>query len=393
MSKVIFTYLILIMSSILAYINTLPRTDRSREMVNFVGYNLKLARTFGQISFLIDCRSLKIMPKFILNRTSQIRKNHTNRRITSCVNTLQKTMLNEEIRDAFRRKAFLLIAMSRSAQVSSEQGSDWGWLVSHCKKHYSKELTTVKQRLSKKLVELCEKAGVGNFDITRSKTHKLDQIFTQRITDPESRKNTNKQGAECRNLPSRNGSDTLPSEESHRKDDPSASTTAESNTTGERKEPRIVNLSKQPLNNSIQSLLEKGPNYALTNRVTPTLMQSIEVGIERAFYGLKWKTAIETKQTSRDDRNTPQPPTPEDSSEENTPTLSPLPRPYFPDSGASQPPSVPVELERTLEKVKTKILGVYRGAKKTNPNHTSTQSREVQNLKEDENMIVKKSEM
>ena len=57
-----------------------------------------------------------------------------------------------------------------------------------------------------------------------------------------------------------------------------------------------------------------------------------------------------------------------------------------------QHPSVPVELERTLEKVKTKILGVYRGAKKTNPNHTSTQSRELQNLKEDENMIVKKSD-
>ena len=69
-------------------------------------------------------------------------------------------------------------------------------------------------------------------------------------------------------------------------------------------EPRLINLSSRRLNSYIRSLLGKGPNYALTNRVTPTLLHSVEVGIERAFYGLKWKTTIESKRTARNDINT-----------------------------------------------------------------------------------------
>ena len=64
--------------TILTFIKTLPNDDRSREMVSFIGNNKKLARTLGQINFLIDCRSLKIMPSFILNRTEHVSKNHPN---------------------------------------------------------------------------------------------------------------------------------------------------------------------------------------------------------------------------------------------------------------------------------------------------------------------------
>ena len=59
--------------------------------------------------------------------------------------------------------------------------------------------------------------------------------------------------------------------------------------------------------------------------------------------------------------------TPQTLTDEDTEVVSHLapavmPRPFFPDSIASQPPVVPVDLERNLENVKAKILGVYRGS-------------------------------
>ena len=84
MCKIIFSTIVIftIMSSILAVIKTLPSNDRTSEMVNFIGFNLKLARILGHINFLLDCRSLKIMPKFILKRTAEISKAHPNQRVT-----------------------------------------------------------------------------------------------------------------------------------------------------------------------------------------------------------------------------------------------------------------------------------------------------------------------
>ena len=60
-----------------------------------------------------------------------------------------------------------------------------------------------------------------------------------------------------------------------------------------RNEPRIVNLSNRPVSKTLPTILEKGPKYALTQQVTPSAIHSVEAGIERAFYGLKWQCAIE----------------------------------------------------------------------------------------------------
>ena len=48
----------------------------------------------------------------------------------------------------------------------------------------------------------------------------------------------------------------------------------------------------------------------------------------------------------------------------STEELVTMPRPYFPDSGARQPPVIPIEGEQRLENIKSKILTLYRGIRK-----------------------------
>ena len=81
-------------------------------------------------------------------------------------------------------------------------------------------------------------------------------------------------------------------------------------------------------------------------------MQSVEVGIETAFCGLKWKAAIEAKKTARDALSAPQPVSQAETTaiEPASPAVSTMPRPFFSDSVAGQPPVVPTEPERSLEK-------------------------------------------
>ena len=372
-----------IMSSILAHIKTMPISDRSREMVNFNGSNLKLARTLGQINFLCDCRSLKIIPTFILNKTAQVSVTHSNQRVTTQVKKLQKTILNEEIRDAFRRKAFLQRSMTRSAHVVGERTNEWIWLHNEGRKIFIKELITVKHRLLKKLKELCEKVGYRSLDLTRTRVHKLIHTSEgEERSESRARESARTEGDHQKNLP--NSSPVEPTR-------PHA-TREEQNSGNE--ETRLINLSKQPISDQTLSLLGKGPKFALSNRVTPSLLQSVEVGIERAFYGLKWKTTIEArKAATTHDPNALQSQVQEEAEDESVPALAAMPRPYFSDSSSCQPPVVTEELERNLEKVKSKIMGLYRGAKKAEPlNTTSTQREQLETLKKDENIIIKRSD-
>ena len=68
-------YILTIMSQTMPTIHTIknfPRSDRTQEMVLFVRHNEKLARTVARSDFLVDCRKLDIMPKFILDRTAHV---------------------------------------------------------------------------------------------------------------------------------------------------------------------------------------------------------------------------------------------------------------------------------------------------------------------------------
>ena len=146
----LFIYFTIIMARhTIELIKTLPINDRTKEMVSFIGFNQKLARTLGQINFLIDCRSLDILPTFILNKTAHIKKEERKRRIAIQVSRLHKTMLNEEIRDAFRRKAFLQRSLSRSADILKTRQEEWNWLYNQGRLIFLEELQMVKCRLMK----------------------------------------------------------------------------------------------------------------------------------------------------------------------------------------------------------------------------------------------------
>ena len=70
-----------------------------------------------------------------------------------------------------------------------------------------------------------------------------------------------------------------------------------------------------------------------------------------------------------------------------------MPRPYFHDSGACQPPTIPIDGEQRLEQIKSKILNLYRGFRKNEPqNITSVEKKELKSLKEDKTLIVKRSD-
>ena len=154
------TISIMILPTILQLINCLPRTDLSQEMVNFIRYNQKLALAIGRINFLVDCRHHGILPTFIVNKTHQIAKDgYKYRHISLQVSRLQKSLLNEEIREAFRRKAFLQRCLTRSASCLRESCPRWMWLHQQGKLVLNDELRTVSKRLSKKLRGLLNQQG------------------------------------------------------------------------------------------------------------------------------------------------------------------------------------------------------------------------------------------
>ena len=350
----------------ISYIKSLPINDRTKEMVSFVGSNQKLARTFGQINFLIDCRSTNIIPTFITNMTANISKQERSQHIKTQVVKLQKTLLNEEIRNAFRKKAFLQRSLTRSAHILETNQEEWRWLHSQGRTIFQQELQTVKHRLTKKLTNLCKSQGHPEINASNSKTHNMGR--------------GNRSDADDR---STSEAAIIPAQENLE-------------TTAEIKEPRFVNLSHRQLSKDLSTILEKGPKYALTQKVTPPVIKAVETGIERAFYGLKWQHVMEMKNTtpaqmnqtqvSDEPRSTPSTSAPDQAA-------SGMPRPFFPDSGACQPPIIAKEAEQSLEKIKSKIISLYQGFRKNEPtNFTPAQRKELISLRQDEETIVKRSD-
>ena len=126
----------------------------------------------------------------------------SNQRVTTQVKKLQKTILNEEIRDAFRRKAFLQRSMTRSAHVVGERTNEWIWLDNEGRKIFIKELITVKHRLLKKLKELCEKVGYRSLDLTRTRVHKLIHTSEgEERSESRARESARTEGDHQKNLP------------------------------------------------------------------------------------------------------------------------------------------------------------------------------------------------
>ena len=171
------------------------------------------------------------------------------------------------------------------------------------------------------------------------------------------------------------------------------------------KNPRFVNLTSHPVNSNLATLLEKGPKFALTQQVTPSTLHTVEAGIERAFYGLKWsytleklknRTAPAQDEEAATNNLPPHPqsqPTPTTEDIDSSAANNTIPRPFFQDSGAGQPPNIPKEGEEVLEKIKSKILNLYRGIRKNSLQISPTsRKKELNTLKQDKDKIVKRSD-
>ena len=413
MLLIIFVYLLsnIMAKNTIQYIKTLPINDRSKEMVSFIGSNQKLARTLGQINFLLDCRSFNIVPQFVLNKTTLLRKDSMRKRhIVTQLDRLERTILNEEIKDAFRKKAFLQRSLTRSEHILRGNINEWNWLYNKGHQIFLDELQIVRCRLLRKLTTLLQNQSHPNINLDTSRTLLLEQRFLAAsmgrcrngaVVEHHTTKDSHISAmisAEVVSVMTASGSNAgsqPPSRNPGTRDDRHVPNNVE--------QPRFINLSSRSVSENLATILDKGPKYALTQNVTPATLKAVETGIERAFYGLKWQHIIaKTKKDATCGEGTPAqedttpPPEPDSSSEvtvSSTPAQKPMPRPYFSDSGARQPPNIEKCGEKTLEGIKSKILSVYRGTRKQEQhNHTAAQKKELTQLRQDETTIVKRSD-
>ena len=136
-------------------------------------------------------------------------------------------------------------------------------------------------------------------------------------------------------------------------------------------------------------MLDKGPNFALPQKVDRSCLERAESGLERAIYGLRWRNVRETKQ-----QTVPQ--VPQGGLSQNTSSTghSKL-RPMFPDTPAYQPPRATTQLESELKDLKTKVLKAYkyhnRVSNKRSDNYAK-QREVLRELKNNDTLIVKPSD-
>ena len=161
--------------------------------------------------------------------------------------------------------------------------------------------------------------------------------------------------------------------------------------------PRLVNLTLQVLGPNTMKILEKGPNFGITQKITPKILALVEAGIERTYYAVKWATFFEDRKrtndtTDRDSRDSSPTPHPDVTQDSESVTV-PHPRPTFRDSDVQQPPNVDQSAEKKLEGLKSKILRLYTQHKTLDkPNVTSSERVELEDLKTDDEIVIKQSD-
>ena len=100
---------IMFLARALANINTIEtNVDRRLVLIQTLKNPEKLAKTELQIEFLVACRQTGITPRFIRDCIRPVRKvfEQNNKVMASC-EQFGKSLLNEAISEAFRRRAFL----------------------------------------------------------------------------------------------------------------------------------------------------------------------------------------------------------------------------------------------------------------------------------------------
>ena len=207
-------------------------SDRREVLVETLKNPEKLAKTLMRIEFLTACRREKVSPRFIEDALQPVQKIFGSaRNVQSKCWSFARSLLNESIAEAHRRKAYLIRQRNRQfASIHSFLGEE---------------------RLSY-ILSTCEQV----YDITvRENRPRLIQKFRR-----------------CQRLESKSVI---------RVREPSATS-----------QKRVNNLSSLVLSEESLDLLSKGPNFAVTQKISQSVILEAEKGVERLAYAKRWQDAI-----------------------------------------------------------------------------------------------------
>ena len=139
---------------------------------------------------------------------------------------------------------------------------------------------------------------------------------------------------------------------------------------------KLFNMTGAELESPLASVLEKGPKFAITQKVTKKTLNDVEVGIERAMFALRWKLEIEQKRGNLSSHAI------------STHQL----KPHFADNDAAVPRLASAEIERAMAKLKGKVIGLYKNHRTSKSNVLSEEEEAIAKLSNNKSLIVKPSD-
>ena len=382
----------------LADLNNVERNcDRRQVLASVLKTPMKLASVILRIGFLTACRRADVIPNFITHATSSISKtfpeNQTIRK--ECV-TFQSRILNESIKDAFRRKAYLERCQRRHLHgvLSEVDRIVFDWMKTSCRRIFDDTMKAGEKRLAHKF-----------HNLVQSKMDAQYMIQNQSSQSVNGEELTGKQAAtEMIDL-------NQPSE-----------------TDGEIEgTKRVNNLSEMAIPAQTCQLLSKGPKFALTPKINASVLQKVEIGVERLAYGKRWKDFLQRYQLINSNAQTPpstdralcvsatpmavvnqsgnqEPVEPLESGPQVEPQADQQPTssatrpssrrfvPRFPDAVKKQPPPTTNDEESKLRKLKKQVISAFKNHKQERINTSEEERQGLQSLKKNDEVIVKPSD-
>jgi hypothetical protein len=307
----------------------------------------KLARSLQQTAFLCKCRRFKMIPPFIEHSFSS-NSLPTSQRIAKHVAIFQVKLLSDCISSGYARINFLTRIIDQHLKKLTNQldNSLMDWISSKCHMIRTNETNEMRSHLEQKFNKL---------KISKNTTVEESEFVT---------------------------------------------------TT-----PNVVNrvkiLTSKQLPPASDSLLSKGPNFALTNKVSDRTLVHAECAVERMIYQLRWKDVRDRHTYSSDvespvDNQDGQASTSSVSTDVNqenisAPSIVDDPKLMIPKSFkkfAKVPPSMSIERERNVCHLKADVLNAFRKLhnQPVRSNITLEERKALQILRRDDSIIVKPSD-
>ena len=398
-------------------LNTILNVDRIR-IASILKTSVKLARTEIKINFLTACRRASVYPKFIDAATRGLNKLDSVQchRVRSKVDDLKLSILNEEIKNGFRTKAFLERETIRAQQyIDSLDITTRLWILSRSARCFLEEQHEGSMRLTKKLKGLTALAhapdrsrsppdGPGSVPPAATPASVVPapasvmaataaspasvvpapaSVVAAAAATPASVVPVASAVAPAETggrQPSATVRGDISAEIALPREEPRENTVrAQTETTHPTPHPartaKFQNLSGQEIEENLVELLEKGPKFTLTQSIQSRTFTEVETGMERGAFALRWKIEFQ-KRAAQGYRGL---------------TQGSL-KPRFPDGNASLPPAALGDIERSISTLKKKLMAIYRNHRSSGKNYTVSQRRAITQFKQDAELILKPSD-